>query len=117
MKILCVCEAGIVRSVALAIFLRENFHGIETLAVGTSHHSLDTIHLLMQWADLIFVVDRSILNGMPTLAQNPRVRVIPIGPDLWGSPDHRSLHEKIESLRDSHIALEIDDFKKMSKEA
>ena len=57
-KILCVCERGNSRSVALAWLLKEIGH--EALAIGMYTSSRETQKMLFEWADTIIVVDAQI---------------------------------------------------------
>lgn len=49
MRILCMCEGGNVRSVALAQHIKENGH--EAIAIGSKYCSTETIRMLFNWCD------------------------------------------------------------------
>lgn len=56
MKILCVCDYGVNRSVHIAHVLK--FRGNhDTLAVGINTSSPETIAMLADWADLVILTD------------------------------------------------------------
>lgn len=106
MKILCVCNGGCVRSVALAEFLKGT-HGHDAIAAGTFWNTPDTLRMLCEWADLICPVDVRHTDNLP--AEDTRrwvnapiwdfekkLLVVPIGVDHWG-------HAKYEDLR-YHVA-------------
>lgn len=97
-RILCVCNGGNCRSVALAEVLKGTF-GCEAVAIGTYWFSPSSQALLGEWADVIaFVEPRDAKLPEPDLtkwkasvlwggAYNTKRTVLPIGPDIWGHND------------------------------
>ena len=95
-KILCICDWGNVRSVAMAQYIkelngkhqdfseREEELKYEAIAIGTQVTSFKTETLLMAWADKI--IDMS--EGGREF----------IGRDDWHNPRHPELKKKVEEL-------------------
>ncbi|MCH7568441.1 MAG: hypothetical protein IIA87_03385 [Nanoarchaeota archaeon] len=50
MKILCICKAGNVRSVAMAQYIRDSTSH-EAIAIGIDTCSIETFDMLLEWAD------------------------------------------------------------------
>jgi len=78
MKILCICEGGNVRSVALAQHLKEI--GWEAIAIGWKYTSKETLLMLIRWADKII----DVREYLPE--------------DLWHNPRHPELKQKVEEI-------------------
>lgn len=76
MKVLCICEHGNVRSVALA-YLIKTIYGHEAIAVGHKNVSKDTMDMLMMWADKSIDVTKL------------------VGEDIWYDPFNRNLQHKL----------------------
>lgn len=88
MKALCICSRGNVRSVMLAMLLKEHCD-VQAIAIG--YNSTDTIlkSQLMGWADRVFVLDEGVWNR--------------IGRD-FSTPEHRAkLIECILPLSESGL--------------
>lgn len=75
-KILCICDHGNVRSVALA-YLIKTIYKHETIAVGDKNITPKTMKMLKEWADLI-IDARSI-----------------VGEDIWHDPFAQELQHKL----------------------
>ena len=77
-KVLCICEGGNVRSVAMAQHLKEIGH--EAIAIGYKYTSEETRKILYKWADrIVFLKD-----------------YIPI--DLWHNPRDMILKELVKQI-------------------
>lgn len=63
-KVLCICERGNSRSVALAWLLKDRY-GIDAIACGAMANSPETHEVLMNWADVIIVVDKNLVGEFP----------------------------------------------------
>jgi len=88
--ILCICNGGNVRSVALAEFIKnqnKNKIGIEAIAIGKKYTTEKTMSLLKEWATMIIDISD---NGEYS-----------IGKDVWGNADNHNLKEKIRSFWNS----------------
>lgn len=82
MKVLCVCEHGNVRSVALA-YLIKTIYKHEAIAIGEKDTSKETRDLLIEWADKVIYV--------PDL----------VGEDIWHDPFHHNLQHKLLKVIDT----------------
>lgn len=76
MKVLCVCEYGNIRSVALA-YLIKTIYRYEAIAVGRKNVSKDTMEVLEAWADKVIDVTKL------------------VGEDVWHDPFHQELQHKL----------------------
>ncbi len=85
MKILCVCEEGLNRSVTAKWLLQYRDHDV--IAVGVKRMSDDTLNMLYRWADLVVLLDRRFLEQMPT----DKTVVWDVGPDVFPRPFNRDL--------------------------
>ena len=56
MKILCICEGGNVRSVALTQYLKEIGH--EAISIGEKYTSDESMKLFKKWADKVIDVKK-----------------------------------------------------------
>ena len=93
MKVLCICQGGNVRSVALATELKQR-HRVDALAAGYVKNRPETLRLLMEWADRI-VVMRDIYRGHVPAEFSSKVTVAEVGEDTYGSPTHRDLKRQV----------------------
>ena len=104
LRILCVCNGGNCRSVALAEVFKGQF-GQEAIAAGTYWIRPQSMRELCCWADWIVVVEPREEAQLPepdlTRWKESTIwekqfdhmrRVLPIGPDRWG-------HDKWEELK------------------
>ena len=81
MKILCLCERGNSRSVALAWLLKDGM-GFDALAIGMRAASEETKNMLYQWADKIILVDKDFEDEIPDEHKN-KLRVWDVGKDRF----------------------------------
>lgn len=79
-RILCVCEHGNSRSVALAYILKRQ--GYDAVAMGVATAGAETQAMLCQWADKVIVLDVRLL---PQLKMQPegKLKVYDLGDDIW----------------------------------
>lgn len=77
MRVLCICNGGNVRSVAMAQHLKEQGH--DAIAVGLDHASPETLDMLKNWAEL-------------EINMNDYFR------DWWHDPRHRVLLEEVKRI-------------------
>lgn len=73
-RVLCVCDAGVARSVNIAHLLK--FIGYDALPVGVDTSSIDTLKMLEDWADLIILTDAR--RQASAFAPTANLRVWPI---------------------------------------
>lgn len=100
-KILCVCEAGIVRSTSLAAHLKHDrgtpLH--DAIAIGWRLNSPEVMSLLCDWADMIIVMESYMREEIPFQFLS-KVEVCDVGPDTYGSPFNNDLLDKVEAWAD-----------------
>ena len=78
------CEGGCVRSVALALVLKVN-HNQDAIACSWKWNGRDAIDKLSALADYIVVMQSAFtIYVSPTF--RAKLRIVDVGPDLWGSP-------------------------------
>ena len=89
MKVLCLCQGGNVRSVALAYLLK---YGADTdaLACSWQKNTPETIQMLCEWADAIALLESSFKVHVPT-RYHDKIAIFDVGPDRWGNPLHPDL--------------------------
>ncbi len=97
MKILCVCRAGIVRSGALSMNLKQRFGYLDTLQAGVDFNSPETLSMLYAWADKIYIVEDVFWNNIPEEFK-AKTELINIGPDVWGNCMNPELQSKVINL-------------------
>ena len=99
MKVLCVCNHGNVRSVALARAIKDQTEIYtfpiknEAIAVGAEYISPKTMKLLRDWADKIVWMSDKVFP--PNDVIDYRVRV---GVDRWHNPFHPELQEIMKEI-------------------
>lgn len=96
MKFLCICAGGNVRSRAMAWALME-LHRQEALSVGAQYNRPETIAMLCEWADRIVVMEPSFVTAVPVQLRT-KVAVCDVGEDLYGSPWHFILQDKVKKF-------------------
>jgi hypothetical protein len=96
MKILVLCSAGNVRSVATAWELKK--HGYDALAAGVDTNQIDTINFLCYWADKILLAQPEMKNQIPTATEVQRKidEGFTIGWDVWNDPTHPALRDRVK---------------------
>lgn len=107
-KVLCICNGGNVRSVALAEAFKGTY-GCDAIAIGTYWAAHETMTMLCNWADLICPVDVQDAELPPTDLKIWRAscvwnqefdhkrRVFYLGVDAWGNSKHPELLQLIHS--------------------
>ena len=95
MKVLCVCEHGNVRSVALA-YLIKTIYKHEAIALGIKSSSENTREMLYEWADKIIYLDPSIVKNNEIKDKNlAKVSILDVGEDIWHEPFSQELQHKL----------------------
>ena len=108
-KVLTVCIGGTVRSVGIKDILNGSF-GCDALAASHFWQSHGTMAMLCTWADLIIPVEPRDLPKGPDqyreswrdcIMWNPeydhKIRVMDLGPDVWGNARNPELSKLIHS--------------------
>jgi predicted protein tyrosine phosphatase len=97
-KVLCICEHGNVRSVALA-YLIKTIYGHDALACGMRETGDDTKSMLLKWAEIVIVLDEQIsLDLMKWKDEHKCHRpqyLLDVGPDVWHDARHQELQHKL----------------------
>lgn len=88
-KILCMCQGGNSRSVALG-FLMKYRYGEDALACSWEKNSPDTLKMLFEWADKIIVLQAHFVQYIPA-EYHAKVGVVDVGPDVWCNGLHPDL--------------------------
>lgn len=101
MKILTVCRAGLVRSVALADVLKLHFEPTDVLPMGKDFNSEDTKYMLYNWADKIVVMEEHYKNSIPESYWH-KTLVCEVGPDGYGSSKNPILIDLVFSWAREH---------------
>lgn len=91
MKLLCVCEQGQVRSVALAGILKKR--KFDVLACGVNANSKETLDMLIAWADTVIALSKKVQDKLP---KDEKVVLLDIGYDNWGNPTDPELIKTLE---------------------
>lgn len=95
MKILCICEHGNVRSVALA-YLIKTIYTHEAISIGSKNTSESTMFILYEWADKIIFLDKNLFNKYTKLEKKVyNMQLLDVGEDIWHDPYHPNLIHKI----------------------
>lgn len=89
-KVLCVCHAGMVRSVAMTWALKAR--GLDSIAIGINAHSDATKQMMFEWADLVVVMESAI--KIPDIYQ-PKTVIVDVGPDRFHTPSHPELQSMV----------------------
>lgn len=96
--ILCVCAHGNNRSVTMAWLLKyvENF---ETLTAGLEYHTPETLRMLFEWADVITVPEKKLLDLIPEEYKH-KIKFYDIGEDVYPRHHNPELLRKAKKLMD-----------------
>lgn len=92
-RVLTLCRWGLVRSVALRRVLIDEL-GVDCLAAGIQKNSRETLRLLSDWADVIVLSSRHLLEIEQAEELPPgKLWVLDLGGDRWQNPRHQELHK------------------------
>jgi predicted protein tyrosine phosphatase len=80
-KFLCVCQGGSCRSVALA-FLFKYKYGQDSLACGWEGNTPETLNMLCEWADGIFILESHFKEKIDEKYHH-KLSVYDVGPDRF----------------------------------
>ena len=109
MKILTVCRAGLVRSVALADVLKLHYVPSDVLPMGVDFNSIETKAMLYEWADKIIVMEEHYRDKIPAQYHN-KLFVCEVGPDIYGSSKNPQLIDIVwRWVRENTAQLEIEE--------
>lgn len=96
LRILCCCEHGNVRSVALA-YLIKTIYSYDVIACGMKANSKETLELLFQWADKVIFLDRNLIPEKTWLNKfnGKDIRIADVGSDIWHNSKAEELNHKL----------------------
>jgi hypothetical protein len=96
LKIVCMCRAGMVRSVAMKSILHR-YLGHDTLACGFETNSPEALALLFDWADAIVILSVPFLDYVPVELLH-KTHIFDVGDDVWGNPFAEELRVRLVEL-------------------
>lgn len=103
MRVLCVCEHGNIRSVALA-YLIKTIYKHEVIAAGYKNLSEESLQGLMQWADVTLALNNEGYEKLreigakvqPPLDKHTKLLgLLDVGEDIWHDPFAQALQHKL----------------------
>lgn len=103
MKILTVCDQGNNRSVMFAHLLK--YWGNECIPIWIKTNSLETIHMLYDWADSVILTEFSQKAFFENWFNLNKIHVLEVWPDTYPRPFNKDLHEKIKLLLEENKLL------------
>lgn len=103
MKILCVCDQGVNRSVTLAHQLK--YLGHDTLTAGLSTNEPATLLMLFGWADRIITTDGQVIPP----EHHDKVLCWDVGADRYPRPFNPQLLARVRSLVADRATRELGD--------
>lgn len=69
----------------------------DAVACSWKDISPETLHMLLNWADCVIVMEAYMAAKIPEKYHN-KVNIIDVGPDVWCNPFHPDLIDKIQKL-------------------
>lgn len=88
MKFLCICRAGMTRSVACANALKAR--GQNAVPTGWVVNAPEPIGTLSRWADRIVLMYNFKPDVVPA-SERRKIRLLDVGNDVWGDPTNPEL--------------------------
>jgi predicted protein tyrosine phosphatase len=98
-KFLCICAGGNIRSRAMVHALMD-IHHQEALSAGAERNNPETFKMLSAWADRIVVMQPQFAAAVPA-EHRKKIVICDVGPDVYGSPWHFILHNKVRTFADA----------------
>lgn len=96
LKIVTICQGGVVRSVGLGRLLKDRDvagRQHDTVALSWQWNSREILEMLGAWADRVIVMEPSMVNMIPE-SLRPKTVVCDVGPDTYGNAQHPELMRK-----------------------
>lgn len=100
MKILCVCDQGNNRSVHFSHLLKY-VNNSDTIPIGLSTASSDTLDMLFRWSDLIVLTEK--VQTVPDEFKD-KVILCDVGKDTYPRPFNKDLMIKAKQLISKQIS-------------
>lgn len=108
MKALTMCQGGNSRSVACGFVLKYEL-GIDAIACSWEKNSPETLEMLYNWADIIFVMQTHFAEKIP-VQYHHKIGAVDVGQDIWFNGLHPELIEKVRGiLMERYFAEETPD--------
>lgn len=88
MKILTVCQGGVVRSVGLGRLLKDREvagRNHDVIAASWQWNSQETLLMLGRWADMVIVMQPYMVGNLPEEIR-PKTQICDVGLDTYGNP-------------------------------
>jgi hypothetical protein len=95
-KIVCLCQGGNSRSVALAYLLKYHYK-VDALACGWEKNEANTLIMLYEWADVICILQKEFIIYVPEKFHG-KVDIFDVGPDVWFNGLHPDLLNKLQEM-------------------
>lgn len=110
-KVLCMCQGGNVRSVALKYLLHYGGMKLDALACGWESNTDNTRDMLFAWADYIIVMQPQFASRVPAAFHyqpgGPRkLFCYDVGQDRFGNPFHPELQQMLKGMISGHKLFE-----------
>lgn len=94
LKILSLCQWGLVRSVAVRRILIDEL-GADVIAAGIEKNDEETLKMLGDWADVIFIAAKNLaFSPNASVFDRNKIKLLNIGDDVWQNPRHKDLERK-----------------------
>ncbi len=93
-KFVTVCEGGNVRSVCMALHLKDGRN--EAIATGWRFTTPDTFKTLNNWADHFILMEPHFLDKVPDEIKS-KCLFVDVGVDRYGNPFHSELMEQCKN--------------------
>jgi predicted protein tyrosine phosphatase len=98
MKVLTICEGGVVRSTSLARVLRTRRNDPsamhDAIAIAGRWNTRETINMLCEWAELIVVMETYMAKKYIEERFRHKLKICDVGPDRFGW----ALHPELQGL-------------------
>ena len=94
MKILCVCDKGVNRSVHFASQLK--WWGNDTIAIGLDNTTPETLNMLYAWADKVIITEPNQQLKLPPI--DDKVVLFNVGQDTYHRPFNPELLGKVKKF-------------------
>ena len=104
MKVVAMCQGGNSRSVGCGFLLKYKYN-IDALACGWEKNTPETLRMLFEWADAIFVMETAFTQYVPECYHN-KLFVVDVGPDKWCNSLHPDLLATIAPILETMIKIE-----------
>ena len=96
MKFVTVCEGGNVRSVCMALHLKDGLN--EAIATGWRFTTPETFKFLDNWADYFILMEKHFIEKIPKEIRH-KCLFVDVGVDRFGNPFHEELMKLCEGGR------------------